>query len=68
MDLLDSERSSRRVSRTKKKLQGASSSPVMLLGSEEQEAEVEMESGSREVNLEAGLDMEDESGQFGNAL
>lgn len=61
MDLLDTGKTPRRVSRTKRKFQGESSSPVMLLGRKEEEAEVEMESGSGEVNLEAGLDMESES-------
>ena len=67
MDLVDSEKSTRRVSRTRRKVQEASpSTSVLLLGTEEQEAEVEMESGSGEVNLEAGLDVDD-SGEFGNA-
>ena len=59
MDLMDSDKSTRRVSRTSKKLVAASpSSPVILLGSEKQVAEVEMESGSRKMNLEAGQDVD----------
>ncbi|KAK8405675.1 hypothetical protein O3P69_001874 [Scylla paramamosain] len=57
MDLM--EESPHHVKRSRRKVKsGSPSSPVILLGNDDQEAEVEMESGSGKVNLKAGQDKE----------
>ena len=61
MDLMESGKSTRYASRGRRKMQPSSPSDsvIILGGNEKEEEEVEMESGSEEVNLETGLDVED---------
>ena len=63
MDLMETPH---HVKRSRRKMKSESpSSPILLLGSDNQEEEVEMESGSGKVNLKAAQGGEKNKGQSG---